>query len=100
MISDIEAKQSEIITEVNCTNTMYNLNYDLDEDITCTQLIEDIKTTVVTSQGQLYTKLEKSTQATAIINAVEQACTEANNQLDGEMDKSKLQVRLKIFVLI
>ena len=95
MIKDIESKRDEIIAEANGTNSAYSLNYVLDDDITCTSLIEELKESVEVSREQVRAKFDLSAQTNDSLKEIEEVCDSINNQLDDDMDSAKLQVFIK-----
>jgi len=92
MVSDIESKQSKMLAEAKSTNESQNLNYEIDGDITCADLVENLKNSIEAANEQLHERLEISTNVTAILTAVDKACDDVNSQLDSELEKSKLEV--------
>ena len=84
MISDIRTKQAEIEAEAIHSNSKFNLELDLDENLTCNQIVDEIESSIKV--------IHQSDSNNELIEKTNQLVATANAKMDGELTLNEIEV--------
>ena len=84
MISDIRTKQAEIEAEAIHSNSKFNLELDLDENLTCNQIVDEIESSIKV--------IDESDSNNELIEKTNQLVATANAKMDGELTLNEIEV--------
>ena len=84
MISDIRIKQAEIEAEAIHSNSKFNLELDLDENLTCNQIVDEIESSIKV--------IDQSDSNNELIEEINQLVAAANAKMDGELTLKEIEV--------